>query len=190
LGGFRRGSDGTLEEGADHADHGFAIVAEDGRLRFATRRARLWLARYFWEGPRAGNQLPGALLRWLTQQETRRGSTGDAPPVRAPFVALREDCRLVIRMVPEPGRRLLILREEFLAPRPRLLEPHGFTRREAEVLGWVGEGKTNVEIAAILGIRRRMVSKHLERVFDKLGVETRTAAAIRARELAREGDMG
>lgn len=56
--------------------------------------------------------------------------------------------------------------------------------REAEVLSWVAEAKTNKEIALILGISARTVQKHLETIFTKLGVETRTAAALWARELA------
>ncbi len=52
----------------------------------------------------------------------------------------------------------------------------GLTRSEAVVLGWAAKGKTNAEIALILGISRRTVEKHLERVYEKLGVETKIAA--------------
>lgn len=55
----------------------------------------------------------------------------------------------------------------------------GLTEREAEVLGWVGNGKTNGEIAAVLHVSPHTVRKHLENVFEKLGVHTRTAAAAR-----------
>jgi DNA-binding CsgD family transcriptional regulator len=51
------------------------------------------------------------------------------------------------------------------------------TAREAEVLYWVVKGKINRDIADILGSSPATVKKHLERVFAKLGVETRTAAA-------------
>jgi DNA-binding CsgD family transcriptional regulator len=57
------------------------------------------------------------------------------------------------------------------------------TDRERQVLDWVVEGKTNPEIAIILDISARTVQKHLERVFQKLAVETRTAAAMRAIEM-------
>ena len=57
------------------------------------------------------------------------------------------------------------------------------TTREAEVLSWVARGKTNRDIAEILGMSPRTVNKHLEHVFEKLGVETRTAAAAAARRL-------
>jgi DNA-binding CsgD family transcriptional regulator len=59
----------------------------------------------------------------------------------------------------------------------------GLTPREAEVLMWVAQGKTNPEVATILGIRPYTVRTHLERVFTKLGVETRHAASVRAIEV-------
>lgn len=55
----------------------------------------------------------------------------------------------------------------------------GLTRREVEVLTLVADGKTNAEIGMILGTSPRTVQKHLEHIFEKLGVETRTAAAVR-----------
>ena len=53
----------------------------------------------------------------------------------------------------------------------------GLTLRESEVLYWVVKGKTNRDIGDILGASPATVKKHLERVYEKLGVETRTAAA-------------
>lgn len=53
----------------------------------------------------------------------------------------------------------------------------GLSPREAEVLAWVANGKTNAEIGTILRISSRTVGKHLERIYQKLGVETRMAAA-------------
>ena len=57
------------------------------------------------------------------------------------------------------------------------------TPREREVLDWVAAGKTNRDIAAIVGASPRTVEKHLERIYEKLGVETRTAAVMRAQGL-------
>ncbi len=62
------------------------------------------------------------------------------------------------------------------------LETLGLTPREAEILLWVARGKTNPEIATILGIGLTTVKKHLESTFAKLGVENRTAAAALALE--------
>lgn len=67
-------------------------------------------------------------------------------------------------------------------PTPVLLEPLGLTPREAEVLFWVARGKTNDEIATVLGIGLTTVKKHLESTYAKLGVENRTTAAAMALE--------
>ncbi len=65
---------------------------------------------------------------------------------------------------------------------PAQLEPLGLTPREAEVLFWVARGKTNDEIATVLGIGLTTVKKHLESTYAKLGVENRTTAAAMALE--------
>ena len=59
----------------------------------------------------------------------------------------------------------------------------GLTPRVAEVLLWVSQGKTNPEIATILGISEQTVKKHLMEILARLGVETRTAATLRALEV-------
>jgi DNA-binding CsgD family transcriptional regulator len=55
--------------------------------------------------------------------------------------------------------------------------------RACELLNWLAAGKTNGEIAALLAISSRTVQKHLQHIYEKLGVETRTAAVMRAMEL-------
>lgn len=56
----------------------------------------------------------------------------------------------------------------------------GLTAREAEVLYWLTLGKTNRDISAILSLSARTVNKHLEQVFQKMGVDNRTSAAVLA----------
>jgi DNA-binding CsgD family transcriptional regulator len=65
---------------------------------------------------------------------------------------------------------------------PDSLNTLGLTKRETEVLHWLGEGKRNAEIAVILGTTTRTVAKHLEHIFAKLEVETRAAATAIARD--------
>lgn len=67
--------------------------------------------------------------------------------------------------------------------RRRLNGDRGLTARESEVLGWVASGKTNAEIARLLFISPHTVRKHLENIFEKLNVRTRTAAAMWARTI-------
>jgi DNA-binding response OmpR family regulator/DNA-binding CsgD family transcriptional regulator len=57
---------------------------------------------------------------------------------------------------------------------------HGLTDREADVLLWISRGKANREISEILGISPRTVNKHLEQVFEKMGIENRASAAAAA----------
>jgi DNA-binding CsgD family transcriptional regulator len=57
------------------------------------------------------------------------------------------------------------------------------TPRVAKTLLWLAQGKTNGEIAIILGNTESTVKKHVLEIFDKLGVETRTAAGLRALEV-------
>jgi DNA-binding NarL/FixJ family response regulator len=58
----------------------------------------------------------------------------------------------------------------------------GLTPRATEALLWLAQGKTNPDIASILGITESTVKKHVQEIFEKLGVETRGAATVRALE--------
>jgi DNA-binding NarL/FixJ family response regulator len=59
----------------------------------------------------------------------------------------------------------------------------GLTPRAAEALLWLAQGKTNSDIATILGITESTVKKHVQEMFEKLGVETRGAATVCALEV-------
>jgi DNA-binding CsgD family transcriptional regulator len=71
---------------------------------------------------------------------------------------------------------------DFSSPDP-LRAAFGLTPREAEVLLWVAQGKSNSEIASILGNSEPTVKQHLSVVFQKLGVESRNAATLQALEV-------
>jgi len=83
--------------------------------------------------------------------------------------------RAVQQAVPE-------FKPNFDSPRP-LEEVLGLTPRVAETLLWLAQGKTNSEIAMILGNSESTVKKHVLEIFERLGVETRTAASLRALEV-------
>jgi len=59
----------------------------------------------------------------------------------------------------------------------------GLTPRAAETLLWLAQGKTNSDIATILGITESTIKKHVQEIFEMLGVETRGAATVRALEV-------
>jgi len=83
--------------------------------------------------------------------------------------------RAVQQAVPE-------FKPNFESAKP-LEEVLGLTPRVAESLLWLAQGKTNGEIATILGNSESTVKKHVLEIFTKLGVETRTAASLRALEV-------
>lgn len=157
------------------------VVLRAGGRHLVSPRAAHWLGRYFKNGSGRADHFPGELDGWVSQQTVRlgRGKTLAAPP--APLVVEGDDTRLTVRLLPDSPNDLLILEEERTTVDYEALKRLGLTPREAEVLHWVAEGKTNPEIGAILRTRPRTVAKHLERIFTKLGVETRGAAAARAR---------
>ncbi|WP_146649801.1 helix-turn-helix transcriptional regulator [Labilithrix luteola] len=69
---------------------------------------------------------------------------------------------------------------------PELFFGAGFTPRESDVLYWLTRGKTNEEIAKLLRMRADSVSRHLQTIYEKMGVEHRVSATIRALDLARK----
>jgi DNA-binding CsgD family transcriptional regulator len=168
-------------------DRALIVASPRGRIRVATDGAVTWLGRYFNEDrPWRGDRLPDTLLSWARRCAHDLGVCDDAPPARQTLVVRGPGGVLVLRLACERARWVLLLEQRRSALDPALLEGSGLTPRETEVLGWVAQGKRDGEIAAILGARPRTVSKHVERILAKLGVETRTAAALRAVELARD----
>lgn len=83
-------------------------------------------------------------------------------------------------------------RREQLAPLPKeltpaLLMPLGLTEREAETLFWLAQGKANADLCILLNVQLTTIKKHLEKIYQKLGVENRTAAAAMALERLNAG---
>jgi DNA-binding CsgD family transcriptional regulator len=177
---------GLLFRGADDLGQALMIVSLDGTIRWQSRRAQKWIGEYFaW--PRAGgsHRLPEPLRSWLRQTRQRKDSEVAWNPPE-PFVIEREVSRLVARLLSDGTQAVIVLEEKRTRTSASDLATLGLTPREAEVLSWVAQGKTNPEIAQILGLARRTIHHHLENIYAKLGVETRTAAAIRALEVMRE----
>ena len=180
-----------LGRAADAAEAGIVLFAADGRIEFATRRARGWLRDYF--GPRGpgASRLPEAIAGWLRHRASWDGPGRlGAPP--APLAVSRGERLLVVRLGGDPARPALLMEERGGDPDARALAPLGLTARESEVLALVARGIGNETIAAELSARPRTVAKHLERIHRKLGVDNRAAAAARAHQVwsARPLDPG
>lgn len=163
------------------------VRANDGRLVWQTPLARSLLTSYF---SSAEPQLPEAAAEWV-QTQAQAQLAGLATST---FTVAQGAKRLVLALHEQTGEGewLVVMREASDAAVVEAMT-HTFklTLREAEVLYWVVKGKTNRDIADILGMSAATVKKHLEHVFEKLGVETRTAAAglaiSKVRQLATSG---
>lgn len=167
----------------DAFGHATLVVRErDGRRLWQTALARELMTEHF---PGTPEMLaPPAVTAWVARESLRRragaepqGLTVGRGPQRLTFALHAMDG--------DGGGTgeewLLVLREDSEAALlDGLLRHFPLTAREAEVLYWVIQGKTNRDIAEILSLSPRTVHKHLEHVFEKLGVETRTAAAALA----------
>ena len=129
-----------------------------------------------------GQVLPTAIRDWV-----RLGPLVSSQRQAAPSAA--GDQLLEFSYVGETGPDELLLRLVAAASGAEglLRQRLGLTPREAEVLFWVAQGKSNKDIADILSLSPRTVNKHLEPVFAKLGVENRTSAAAMAARLLEQG---
>jgi DNA-binding NarL/FixJ family response regulator len=152
-----------------------AVRSADGRLVWQTPLARKLLRDYF---AVENEQTPPRLLAWIKEAQQAKAEN------REPPVLVADESRRLLASLHDPsslgheGEWLLVLHEEnHAAAMEALVAAFKLTTREAEVLYWVTKGKTNKDIGDILGTSPRTVNKHLEHVFEKLGVETRTAAA-------------
>ena len=169
-----------------------SVRAADGRILWQTPLARqLLLAHEAGDG----QQLAEPVLDWLQAQAVLHATGGTPQPLtlarhgRRLALALHEASAASGGASGGDDEWLLVMSE---SSDETTIEALGLafrlTAREAEVLYWVVQGKTNRDIGDILGTSPRTVHKHLEHVFEKLGVETRTAAAglamARVRQLA------
>lgn len=167
----------SLSIGLDQQNRGSIVATRSGKISFMTQNARQYLERY--AGEIKGDLLPDTVRPWL-QTRLQTSDSMRLDELQLPC----ENGRLTIRALSSvlDEEQHLVLQEKKEDQGFEKLCQLGLTRREAEVLFWVSQGKRNSEIGMILGTRPRTVTKHLERIFQKLGVETRTAATAIALE--------
>ena len=142
----------------------------EGRVLWTTPKSAAILDRRF--GVAVGGQLPPAMAGQL-----QRLAMGEAR-VKQDFADGRVEFAAVATKGEERHFRLTETLEG--ADEKLLAQRHGLTEREAEVLLWISRGKANREISEILGISPRTVNKHLEQIFEKMGIENRASAAAAA----------
>jgi DNA-binding NarL/FixJ family response regulator len=146
-----------------------------GKIRWATPQAQKLLS----DTPSTGNDddvvLPDPIPQWLDQ--ARKGKAGAKTAFMA---ALPGNEQLRLQYMGRLGANEFLLRlaKDSGSETPAEFSSElGLTTREGEVLSWLSKGKTNRDIAQILGLSPRTVDKHLEQIYSKIGVDIRTAAA-------------
>ncbi|MGJ7498890.1 response regulator [Variovorax sp. ZT5P49] len=153
-------------DAVDVAGMGVVFVDTRGRIAWRSPQAALWL--HALEDPVAPGLLPASLEPALA-------------PGAAIAIGTATGMRLSVRNLGAAalGETMLLFAIQREGPAARLADA-ALTPRETEVLSWLAKGKTNRDIGEILGTSPRTVNKHLEHIFEKLGVETRAAAAALA----------
>jgi DNA-binding CsgD family transcriptional regulator len=177
----------ALDQAAREGGRAVVLLGRDESADFATGPALDWMREYFPPNGDPADHLPGPLADWVSAARQRLNGNGNGrlPAPAAPLVLERGDGRLRISFVAAgaPGEQDALLLEErrdgLPADRMRAL---GLTERESAVMRCADRGLTTVQIALELGNSPRTVQKHLERIYQKLEVPTRTAALAKIRQ--------
>jgi DNA-binding response OmpR family regulator len=155
-------------EAVDVAGLGTVVLDGQGRVAWRSPQAKQWLEAAF--------DSDAVAVGWLTRALAQREA----------YTAMPDNTRLVARNMGQSGisESILVLNTAAAGPAQSTRQPEvPLTPRETEVLSWLAKGKTNRDIADILGMSHRTVNKHLEHIFEKLGVETRSAATAIAGQI-------
>ena len=144
------------------------IANQQGQVLFATGQARILLNTFFAQG--SDKKLPHELQTWLSGPDSQRPKVVTHKK--------RGEIEVDHFALSKTGNVSLLRIEHRNGDNgPKALLALGVTAREAEVLYWITEGKTNPEISIIIDASLNTVKKHAINLFAKLGVETRTGAA-------------
>jgi DNA-binding CsgD family transcriptional regulator len=159
------------------------VLAGTGRVKRWTEQAKSWIAQYCRTPfPAEPDCLPDCFAEWYQRQLALAAEETLRPSPREPLVVEKNARQLTVQFIPDHFRdeHLLLLNEKQRDSSWNSLGACGLTPRESEVLAWVAKGKTNAEVGVILQMSGRTVQKHLEHVYEKLGVGSRTTATVRA----------
>ena len=146
-----------------------------GKIMWATPQAQKLLSDALSAESDDDVVLPDPIPQWLDQ--ARKGKAGSKAAI---MTALPGNEALRLQYMGRLGNHEFLLRlakDSGTETPAEFSSELGLTTREGEVLSWLSKGKTNRDIAQILGLSPRTVDKHLEQIYSKLGVENRTAAA-------------
>lgn len=172
-----RRSVAAMEAVVEEQEEGLLLLNDRGGVDQVTPRALAVLERWF--GTTARGRLPGLVHDWLS-------APAPTPGPATPMIVARGHDHLIVRRVPVPDGEALLLSESSDDRTEDLLRQLGLTRREAQVLVCLTEGHAVASVGQRLGISPRTVEKHVQHVYDKLGLDNRVSATNLVRQLERE----
>jgi DNA-binding NarL/FixJ family response regulator len=151
----------------DTAEGSILAFNPDGEFLWGSKRGKDAFRSF---DPAASGRL---LKEWITDCSARPVSS--VQPLETDLLSFR-----FVGKTPVPEILVKVVRRSLDRKEDVLSRRFGLTPREAEVLYWLTLGKTNRDISTILGLSARTVNKHLEQVFQKMGIDNRTSAAVMA----------
>ena len=161
---------------SDAAAHAVIVLDANGTPVWQTGKAQEWMTRYFPDHIGETSALPLKIRNWVDKHiDELAGTDREVTPLTIGLAGSELEIRF--SRGERSGDLLLVLNESMVADATPVMDSYQLTPREAEVLAWLAKGKTNRDIAEILGMSPRTVNKHLEHIYIKMGVETRSAAA-------------
>lgn len=160
----------SAHQALDSTGQNLLTVNEKGVLLWATPQTYNLLEQANLSSDWLEQTFAPALTQWLRKKPAPQ-STLDLDHLQHPIVVSFIEARSAQEYL------LKLIDDGALSNEQRLQARFQLTSREAEVLRWIADGKTNREIGLILEISPRTVNKHLEQIFQKLKVENRTSAA-------------
>jgi DNA-binding response OmpR family regulator/DNA-binding CsgD family transcriptional regulator len=167
----------------DHSAVSVVTVNTKGEITWMTEAAKTLLQSFLPEHAKPEQNdfayaLPMPIHDWIMQTIKHFVTTG---PDQAGTDFVYQGIVLTMMPCEHTAEYLLFLsKRQETWDTEALRESLGLTGREAEILMWISRGKTNKEVGIILGSSPRTVNKHLEHIFEKLGVSTRAAAVAKA----------
>ncbi|MEJ8476347.1 DNA-binding response regulator [Roseibium algae] len=167
----------------DAAGRHLIAIARDGSIRWSTPQTHQVLA-VTGDAEDLLDKIGRDLGAWLSD-ETIKPSTQSDPFALTPGHGLNLQMQYLGAVGPD--ELLFRMTTSDHPNQDEVLRQHfGLTVREADVLLWIARGKANRDIGEILGLSPRTVNKHLEQIYQKLGVENRASAAVRAAHVLHE----
>lgn len=171
-----------MKRAAEGIGKKLVIVNRTGQVELINDDVWRIFANYF-DMPRFHRSLPDVLHNWIKYERSRLRQESDVPSPSVPLVVNKKGRKILIHFLwggKDSEQDMIIIEEESADIASASMDSSNLTRRETEILAWLSQGKTNVEISLALSISPRTVKKHLEHIYSKLRVHRRSAAVVRS----------